>query len=64
MTDGSKIMSGTDGIEWKRENNISTEDWLCCPYCDSDCVECQYSGADDGTTLYQCQNCGLGLEIW
>jgi len=60
----NKPMNGTDGIEWSRENDITLEDWLVCPYCDDENVECQYSNADDGTTMYQCQNCGLGVETY
>jgi len=59
-----KSMSGTDGIAYSREHNITLEDWLSCPYCHSKNVQCQYSNADDGTTLYECQNCGLTVETY
>jgi len=59
-----KPMSRIDGIEWSRENNITLEDWMVCPYCGSDDVECRYANADDGSTSYECQNCGLNVETY
>ncbi len=57
-------MSGTDGIAWSRENDITIEDWMVCPYCGCDDVECKYASADDGTTMYECTDCGLTVETY
>lgn len=37
-------------------------EWLVCPECKEDDPEYKYS-ADDGTTVYACENCGARVEI-